>query len=64
MFPCFVNQNSHKTVNMVVHILVKNNENTYPERKSTHTNVQSCPSNEKGILEALCHSESQRQSNV
>ena len=39
----------HKTVNMVV-FFVKSNEIHTQKRKSTHANVQSCPSNESRQL--------------
>jgi len=45
MHQCFVNQNAHQTVNMVV-FFVKSNENNLPKRESTRANVQSCPYNE------------------
>ena len=32
----------YQTVNMLVFVTT-NNENNYPKRESTHSNVQSCP---------------------
>ena len=47
MLQCFVNQNAHKTVNMVV-FFVKSNENTYPKWRALKQMYRVVPMTKRG----------------